>query len=126
MQALAHRLATGSLRVPTKRTPLVPVYTAVIERDPNTAWYIGYVPGFPGAHSQGTSLDELHQNRQQVIARLESLGFVEVRQRGSAHTAHPPITRRPMARDPVASDPSCVAITSSVPRASRHSNAVDK
>jgi predicted RNase H-like HicB family nuclease len=27
-------------------------YTAVIERCADTGMYVGYVPGFPGAHSQ--------------------------------------------------------------------------
>lgn len=29
------------------------IFTAVIERDPETSLYVGYVPGFPGAYSQG-------------------------------------------------------------------------
>lgn len=45
-------------------------YTAVIERCPDTNLYVGYVPGFPGAHGQGASLDELHVNLQEVIAML--------------------------------------------------------
>ena len=45
-------------------------YTAVIERDPETGVYVGHVPGFPGAHSQGDSLDELHINLREVIAML--------------------------------------------------------
>ncbi len=45
-------------------------YTAVIERDADTGLYVGYVPGFPGAHSQGESLDELHANLEEVIAML--------------------------------------------------------
>jgi predicted RNase H-like HicB family nuclease len=45
-------------------------FTAVIERDPETQIYVGYVPGFPGAHSQGETLDELHQNLQEVIEML--------------------------------------------------------
>jgi predicted RNase H-like HicB family nuclease len=45
-------------------------YTAVIERDPETGLYVGFVPGFPGAHSQGQSLDELQVNLQEVIAML--------------------------------------------------------
>jgi len=45
-------------------------YTAVIERDPETGVFAGYVPGFPGAHSQGDSLDELHANLREVIAML--------------------------------------------------------
>ncbi len=45
-------------------------YTAIIERDPETGVYVGSVPGFPGAHSQGDSLDELQANLQEVIAML--------------------------------------------------------
>ena len=45
-------------------------YTAVIQRDPETGVYVGYVPGWPGAHSQGDSLDELHRNLQEVITML--------------------------------------------------------
>ena len=45
-------------------------YTAVIERDADTGLYVGYVPGFPGAHSQGDTLDELHQNLQEVLEML--------------------------------------------------------
>jgi predicted RNase H-like HicB family nuclease len=43
-------------------------YTAVIERCPDTGLYVvGYVPGFPGAHSQAASLDELNANLKEVI-----------------------------------------------------------
>jgi predicted RNase H-like HicB family nuclease len=45
-------------------------YTAVVERDPETGLLVGYVPGFPGAHSQAESLDELQANLQEVIAML--------------------------------------------------------
>ena len=45
-------------------------YTAVIERCPDTGLYVGYVPGFPGAHSQGRTLDELNQNLREVIGML--------------------------------------------------------
>jgi predicted RNase H-like HicB family nuclease len=45
-------------------------YTAVVERCPDTAFYVGYVPGFPGAHSQGETLDELQQNLREVIEML--------------------------------------------------------
>ncbi len=34
-------------------------FTAVMERDSETGLYVGFVPGFPGAHSQGATLDEL-------------------------------------------------------------------
>jgi len=45
-------------------------YTIVVERCPETDLYVGSVPGFPGAHSQGESLDELRQNMREVIAML--------------------------------------------------------
>jgi predicted RNase H-like HicB family nuclease len=45
-------------------------YTAVIERDADTGLYVGYVPGFPGAHSQGGTLDELKENLREVIEML--------------------------------------------------------
>ena len=45
-------------------------FTAVIERCPDTGFLVGYVPGFPGAHSQGESLDELSENLAEVIGML--------------------------------------------------------
>ncbi len=45
-------------------------FTAIIERCPQTGLYVGYVPGFPGAHSQGNSLDELNANLREVIEML--------------------------------------------------------
>ena len=45
-------------------------YTVVIERCTETGSYVGSVPGFPGAHSQGQSLDELRENMREVIAML--------------------------------------------------------
>jgi len=32
--------------------------------------YVVYVPGFPGAHSQGETLDELSSNLREVLAML--------------------------------------------------------
>jgi predicted RNase H-like HicB family nuclease len=49
---------------------LVKIYSAVIERDPDTGLFVGFVPGFPGAHSQGTTLDELNANLREVVAML--------------------------------------------------------
>jgi len=45
-------------------------YTAIIERCPETGLYIGYVPGFPGAHTQAANLDELNANLREVIEML--------------------------------------------------------
>jgi predicted RNase H-like HicB family nuclease len=46
------------------------IYTYVVEKCPDTGLYVGYVPGFPGAHSQGETLDELRDNMQEVIGML--------------------------------------------------------
>ncbi|MCT7949771.1 type II toxin-antitoxin system HicB family antitoxin [Ancylothrix sp. C2] len=45
-------------------------FTAVIEKDSQTNLYVGYIPGFPGAHSQGETLDELQANLREVIEML--------------------------------------------------------
>ena len=50
--------------------PPMKTYTAIVERDPDTGLYVGYVPGFPGAHSQAKTLDELNANLKEVIALL--------------------------------------------------------
>ena len=41
--------------------------TAYIEWDPATKLYVGTVPGVPGAHSQGATLDELQGNLKEVL-----------------------------------------------------------
>ena len=46
------------------------VFTAVIERCPDTGLYVGYVPGFLGAHTQAETLDELNTNLREVIEML--------------------------------------------------------
>ena len=45
-------------------------YTAVVERDQETGLFVGYVPGFPGAHSQGETVVELRENLVEVISML--------------------------------------------------------
>ena len=45
-------------------------FTAVIEKCSETGLYVGYVPRFPGAHSQGQTLDELNKNLKEVIEML--------------------------------------------------------
>lgn len=49
-------------------------FSAVIERDPDTGLFVGFVPGFPGAHSQGATLDELNANLREVISMLSEDG----------------------------------------------------
>jgi predicted RNase H-like HicB family nuclease len=43
------------------------VFTAFIEYDEDSKLYVGVVPGVPGAHTQGASLDELQHNLQEVL-----------------------------------------------------------
>ena len=45
-------------------------FTAVIERCPDAGLFVGYVPGFTGAQSQGETLDELQRNLAEVIGML--------------------------------------------------------
>lgn len=53
-------------------------FTAVVEQDVETGLFVGYVPGFPGAHSQAESLDELSRNLREVIAMLLEDGLPEL------------------------------------------------
>jgi predicted RNase H-like HicB family nuclease len=45
-------------------------FTFVIERDPDTGVFVGHVPGWPGAHSQGATLDELQHHLHEVVSML--------------------------------------------------------
>ncbi|MBI4493020.1 MAG: type II toxin-antitoxin system HicB family antitoxin [Chloroflexi bacterium] len=38
-----------------------------MEWDPETYLYVGIVPGIPGAHTQGATLDELQRNLKEVL-----------------------------------------------------------
>ena len=49
---------------------LMATYVAVIERDIDTGYYVGFVPNFPGAHTQAETLDELYANLREVIELL--------------------------------------------------------
>ena len=60
----------GDMKTQRKQVEALHHYTAVIERCPSTNLYVGYIPGFPGAHSQGETLDELNANLKEVIEML--------------------------------------------------------
>ena len=53
-------------------------YTAVVEKCSDTGFFVGFVPGFPGAHSQGETLEELRENLKEVIAMLLEDGQPEI------------------------------------------------
>ncbi len=42
-------------------------FVAYVEWDTKTKLYVGTVPGIPGAHTQGQSLDELRKNLKEVL-----------------------------------------------------------
>lgn len=54
------------------------MFNVVVERDPDTGIYVGHVPGWPGAHSQGASLDELQDNLREVVEMLLEDGDPEL------------------------------------------------
>jgi predicted RNase H-like HicB family nuclease len=54
----------------------MPTLTAVIERDPESGWFIGSIPQLPGAHSQAATLEELRTNLA-VAARLVITDMLE-------------------------------------------------
>ena len=58
----------------------------VVERDLDTGHWVGYIPGWPGAHTQGADIAEVQQNLGEVIGMLLEDGepvleseFVDVR-----------------------------------------------
>jgi len=53
-------------------------YTAVVERSLETGLFVGFIPGFPGAHTQAESLDELNVNLREVLALLGEGGEPEI------------------------------------------------
>ena len=52
-------------------------FLASVEKCPQTGLYVGYVPGFPGAHAQAETLDELHKNLCEVLIMLLEDGKLE-------------------------------------------------
>ena len=42
-------------------------FTAYVEWDPESKFYVGLVPGIQGAHTQAATLDELQKNLKEVL-----------------------------------------------------------
>ncbi|MFM8293053.1 MAG: hypothetical protein ACKN9E_00690 [Microcystaceae cyanobacterium] len=55
-------------------------YISQNERGLDTNFYVGYVSGFVGAHSQGETLDELRENLQEVIEMLFADPAITIRE----------------------------------------------
>ncbi len=45
-------------------------YIYIIEKCNDTNLFVGYIPGFAGAHSQAETLDELSENMREVVEML--------------------------------------------------------
>jgi len=45
-------------------------FNYIVEKCGDTGLFVGYVPGFPGAHTQGETLAELRENMKEVIELL--------------------------------------------------------
>lgn len=54
------------------------IFTAVVEKCSDTGLYVGFVPGFPGAHAQAATLDELNENLKEVVEMLLEEGEPEL------------------------------------------------
>mgnify|MGYP001361112371 CR=1 FL=1 len=50
---------------------------AVIERDLQTGLLVGSVPGLPGAHTQGETIEEVRTNLAEVIELLQAQGALQ-------------------------------------------------
>ena len=50
---------------------------AVIERDVATGLLVGSVPGIPGAHTQGETIEEVRTNLSEVIELLQAENALE-------------------------------------------------
>lgn len=54
-------------------------YTAIIEKDAATGFYVAYIPGVPGAHTQAATMEELQMNLKEVLSLvLEDKEFKKV------------------------------------------------
>ncbi|MCX6155717.1 MAG: type II toxin-antitoxin system HicB family antitoxin [Candidatus Kapabacteria bacterium] len=53
-------------------------FSAVIEKCKDTGLFVGYIPGFPGAHSQGETIEDLRQNLFEVVDMLLEDGEPEL------------------------------------------------
>jgi predicted RNase H-like HicB family nuclease len=58
------------LKNDTRKRETMRVFTAVIEKCPDTGLFVGHIPGLCGAHSQGETLDELNRNLKEVVEML--------------------------------------------------------
>jgi predicted RNase H-like HicB family nuclease len=63
---------------PRRTAQSVHDYTAVVERCARTRLFLGWIPGFAGAHSQGATPAELMTNLREVVGMLLEDGEPEL------------------------------------------------
>jgi predicted RNase H-like HicB family nuclease len=56
----------------------VQTFDFIVEKDGDTGLYVGYVPGWPGAHTQGADMNEVRRNLREVIQMLLEDGEPEL------------------------------------------------
>jgi predicted RNase H-like HicB family nuclease len=57
-------------------TEISRIFTAYVEFDPETDLYVAVVPGIPGAHTEGATLDELRENLKEVLELCQEEGVL--------------------------------------------------
>ena len=53
-------------------------YTAMVERDAETGLFVGFIPGIPGAYTQGETPEALRENLREVLELLTESGDLVV------------------------------------------------
>ena len=69
-KTLAHPTITRKTECQNLTRYNIKTYTATVERCLDTGLYVGFIPGFPGAHTQAETLDELNKNLREVVEML--------------------------------------------------------
>jgi predicted RNase H-like HicB family nuclease len=64
---MSSRLLDITIALYNKVMKTTQAYTAIIEQDSATGYYVAYVPDIPGAHTQAETLEELKTNLQEVV-----------------------------------------------------------
>jgi len=68
---------------------MMKTFSVIVEKCSQTGLYVGYVPGFSGAHTQAETLDELKKNLCEVLAILLEDGGLEDKLSVNFYLANP-------------------------------------
>lgn len=56
-------------------------FTIIVERDPESGWFVGSVVELPGCYSQARTRDELSRNMEEAITAYLSVSPIEGKSR---------------------------------------------